>query len=62
MLDYACTKKTTQTIIDLDKEYVFWIWRQYLAVKELQALHKTTLGCKIITNWRNGLRKKIYFQ
>lgn len=57
MFDYACTEKSTQVIIDLDKECVFWIWRQYLAVKELQALQKTTLGCKMITNWRNGLQK-----
>lgn len=61
MLDYACTEKSTQVISDLDKECVFGIWRQYLTVKELQALQKT-LGGKMITNWRKGLRKQIYFQ
>lgn len=48
--------KKPQIITDPDEKCVFWIWRQYFAAKELQALQKT-LGCKMITNGRNSLRK-----
>lgn len=61
MLDYACTEKSTQVITDLDKACAFWIWRQYLAAKEPQAV-KDTLNwlqkqSRLIKKLRNGLRK-----